>query len=97
MSTSNPVLAPYLALLLVPVKLCVRRTNFSPSPSYQDDVTQAVTYLELNLYNVLEAFGDLGLLESRSEAYKGRMRKDTPILGIKFPDRQCSDRVVVLA
>ena len=87
MSTSNPVLAPYSALLLVAVKLCVHRTKVSPSRFYPDDVTQAVMYLELNLDNVLEAFGDLGFLESRSEAHKGRMRKDTPILGIKSPDR----------
>lgn len=44
------------------------------------------TYLKLNLDNVLKAFFDLWLLESRIKTCKSRMRKDAPFLGIKFAD-----------
>lgn len=53
--------------------------------------------LEFNLDNVLKAFFDLWLLESRTKARKSRMRKNTPLLGIKFAATQRSNGVVVLA
>ena len=76
----------------------VRQQNsVSTSDCSKDEVTQADVYLELNLDNILEAFCDFWLLESRCKAHKGRVRKDTSFLGIKAAGSECSNRVVVLA
>ena len=84
--TSNPVLAPYLALLLIALELRVNRSNVSRSLRYQADVIRTLRYLKLNLDNVLKAFFDLWLLESRIKSCESRMRKDAPFLGIEFAD-----------
>lgn len=88
-------MAPYSALLLVALELYANEKNVSPP--HNNEISQAASYLEFNLDNVLKAFRDLWLLESRCEAHKGRMRKDGPFLGIEVAGRECSDRVVVLA
>ncbi len=49
-------------------------------------LSEKFRYLKLNLDNVLKAFFDLWLLESRIKTCKSRMRKDAPFLGIKFAD-----------
>lgn len=43
--------------------------------------------LKLNLYNVLKAFCELWLPESRSERRKSRVREDASVLGIEFACR----------
>ena len=54
-------------------------------------------YLEIDGDDVLEAFTELWLLESRSKAGKGRVRENSALLWIKMIGGKSPDCVIMLA
>ena len=55
-----------------------------------------IPYLEFGCDDVLETLIELGLLETGSEAGKGRVRKNCAFFRVEVTSRQCPDRIVML-